>query len=61
MRTSTFSIRQAAGEDADAIARPAGNHHTICYAATLDYQVSDWKNVPAVDQECAACILGPNS
>jgi hypothetical protein len=39
---------------------PGGNHHAICYAAMLDYQAADWKNVPAVDQACAACIEGPN-
>lgn len=39
---------------------PKGNHHAICYAAMLFYQAADWKNVPAVDKDCAACIEGPN-
>jgi len=39
---------------------PKGNHHAVCYAAMLDYQAADWKNMPAADQACAACILGPN-
>jgi triacylglycerol lipase len=37
-----------------------GNHHAVCYAAMIDYAVADWKNMPQIDQDCAACILGPN-
>jgi triacylglycerol lipase len=38
----------------------AGNHHAVCYAAMLDYGAANWKNMPAIDQGCASCILGPN-
>jgi hypothetical protein len=37
-----------------------GNHHAICYAAMINYTAANWTAVPPVDQECAACILGPN-
>ena len=37
-----------------------GNHHAICYAAMIDYSAGAWQNVPPVDQDCAACILGAN-
>jgi triacylglycerol lipase len=38
-----------------------GNHHAVCYAAMLDYNAAeDWTNMPAIDQDCASCILGPN-
>lgn len=37
-----------------------GNHHAVCYAAMIDYGAANWKNMPQIDQDCAACILGPN-
>jgi hypothetical protein len=37
-----------------------GNHHAVCYSAMLNYAAADWTAMPAVDQVCAACILGPN-
>lgn len=36
------------------------SHHAVCYAAMLDYQAADWKNMPDIDKDCAACIVGPN-
>jgi triacylglycerol lipase len=38
-----------------------GNHHAVCYAAMINYAAADWKNVPQIDQDCASCIVGPNS
>jgi hypothetical protein len=38
----------------------AGNHHCVCYAAMIDYTAATWSAMPAIDQGCAACILGPN-
>jgi triacylglycerol lipase len=37
-----------------------GNHHAVCYAAMLDYGAANWTNMPAIDQDCASCILGQN-
>lgn len=38
----------------------AGNHHVVCYAAMLDYKAANWNQLPAIDQPCVKCILGPN-
>lgn len=35
------------------------SHHLVCYLAELDYLLLDWKNMPPIDQSCAACIKGP--
>jgi hypothetical protein len=34
-------------------------HHAVCYAAMLDFHAADWKTLPAIDADCAACIIGP--
>jgi triacylglycerol lipase len=49
-------------QDANAIIQNTlgGNHHAVCYAAMINYGAADWKNLPQIDQACAACILGPN-
>jgi triacylglycerol lipase len=39
----------------------ACQHHAVCYAAMLDFHATDWKQVPAIDQTCAACIVGPKT
>lgn len=36
----------------------ACQHHAVCYAAMLDYHAADWANLPMVDGNCAACIIG---
>lgn len=49
-------------QDANAIIQNTlgGNHHAVCYAAMINYGAANWKNMPQIDQDCAACILGPN-
>jgi triacylglycerol lipase len=37
------------------------SHHLVCYLAELDFALLDWKNMPAIDQPCAACIKGPTA
>jgi len=51
-----------AAEDAQAVIKNTlgGNHHAICYAAMINYGTTTWSAVPAIDQPCAACIVGPN-
>jgi triacylglycerol lipase len=37
------------------------HHHILCYAAMLDYSLTNWSAVPPVDQPLACCIKGPTS
>jgi|SRR5579862_3913751 len=39
----------------------ACQHHVVCYAAMLDFHAADWAKLPAIDQACAACIVGPKA
>jgi triacylglycerol lipase len=39
----------------------ACQHHVVCYAAMLDYHAADWGSLPAIDQDCARCIIGPKN
>ena len=51
-----------AAQDANANIKSTlgGNHHAVCYAAMIDYNAANWKAMPPIDQDCTACILGPN-
>jgi hypothetical protein len=39
----------------------ACQHHTVCYAAMLDFHAADWKALPPIDQGCVACIGRPQA
>ena len=39
----------------------ACGHHLLSYLAMMNYDLTDWKAVPSIDQSCAACIKGPST